>query len=266
MMKEWSRAMYDRVATINEPPNTQTFDPANRESSIRRPRSSTNTSTSSQNSTSTTGTSDIAHMSNIITALCGSGILSTQGTPRRPLADLNNQQADENASPACLTPTKLSRFLEACHSQYGIKNATHHRPLMELNGYEPDILHLIDDQDLVAIGFNKGNAIRIKKAAAEWWNGPEARKKRTITEVDAPEPPADKEDPKRIAFERRYPDGGGRRFWGPRLMRSRVFTPVPGEEDEEDEGDGGETWYLCEARQEWFPVPAGYLAVEHIDD
>ena len=212
-------------------------------------------------------TSDLAHLSTIITTLVGSGHVPTQGTPRRPLADLHNNQPNEAVSPARLTPTKLSRFLDACNVQFGLKDAANYRPLMEVHGYEPDILHLVDDKDLMAIGFNKGNAIRIKKAAVEWWNGPEAKKKRTITEVEAPEPPIDKDDAKKVAFEKRYADGGGRRFWGPRMMRSNP-PPVEGDEEEElaDFEDAGETWYLCEARQDWFPVPPGYIAVESIDD
>ncbi|KAJ6595492.1 hypothetical protein DFH09DRAFT_1072470 [Mycena vulgaris] len=132
--------------------------------------------------------------------------------------------------------------------------------LATMNGYGPDIMHLVDNQDLVELGMSKGDVIRLKAGSQLWWNGPTAKRKQsqesitylmsgssgTITPFppfgDAPTTPPSK----KVAFERRYDDGGAERFHGP--------TIVPGD-------DMGEVWYRCPVHNTWGPVPLGYRSV-----
>lgn len=64
-----------------------------------------------------------------------------------------------------------------------------------------------------------------------------------------------------VAYEKRWFDMEGNQtgascFWGP--------TMEGGEEHLEP---GLQIWYKCEARQDWFIIPRGYVAVEEgVDD
>jgi hypothetical protein len=46
----------------------------------------------------------------------------------------------------------------------------------------PDILTDISDRTLQDMGMNTGEIIRLKKASALWWIGPDAKRKRSDSE------------------------------------------------------------------------------------
>jgi hypothetical protein len=46
----------------------------------------------------------------------------------------------------------------------------------------PDILTDISDRTLQDMGMNTGEIIRLKKASALWWIGPDAKRKRSNSE------------------------------------------------------------------------------------
>jgi hypothetical protein len=58
----------------------------------------------------------------------------------------------------------------------GITSALDFELLMCRNGFGPDILHLVDDQELTEMGMRKGDVICLEAGAQSWWNGPKAKK------------------------------------------------------------------------------------------
>jgi hypothetical protein len=128
---------------------------------------------------------------------------------------------------------------------------------MRRNGFGPDILHMLPDQDLVDIGMNKGDALRLKAGAQEWWKGPDAKKKRGRGEMEAAsgsgsETPAfdgyskdvDGTPPsKKVSFERHWDDGGSTRYYGPRIIAGT---------------DAEGVFYRCPVRERFVPIPLGY--------
>ncbi|KAJ7903197.1 hypothetical protein B0H13DRAFT_1538086, partial [Mycena leptocephala] len=136
-------------------------------------------------------------------------------------------------SPVIPTPSKLPRYLDHANTKLGIVTARSFESPMRRNGYGPDILHMLPDQDLMDIGMNKGDAIRLKAGAQEWWKGPDAKKKH----IDAT-PPS-----KKVSFEHRWDDGGSMRFFGPRIIAG---------------SDAKGVFYRCPVRERFVPVPLGY--------
>ncbi|KAJ7884808.1 hypothetical protein B0H14DRAFT_2219778, partial [Mycena olivaceomarginata] len=131
------------------------------------------------------------------------------------------------------TPTKLTRFLDHAAVNLGIPAARTFESSMRQNGFGPDILHVVQDQDLVDLGMTKGDVIRLKAGAQDWWKGPEARKKRGHAEMEnsvgsgsgsnKPGHPNSQDldatpPSKKVSFERRWEGGGAERFYGPRIV------------------------------------------------
>ncbi|KAJ7152801.1 hypothetical protein C8R46DRAFT_1042435 [Mycena filopes] len=253
MMKEWCRAMYDGEATATAPPKfMSSFNPANRQIALHPARVAAGVNRS-QVAQAPAGVSDIAHLAGILTAF---GVPGRLGQQVAPLTQTPPKRVDDRILP---TPSKLPRFLEYASENLGIASAPSFESPMRRNGFGPDILHMVDDEELTAMGMRKGDVLRIKAGAQQWWNGSEARKpKRTHDEIDShgpgsastskrtrtPAPPATPPSQK-VAFERRFKEGGGERFWGPRIVAGE------GEKD---------IWYRCPVRAEFVPVPLGYRA------
>jgi hypothetical protein len=114
-------------------------------------------------------------------------------------------------------------------------------------GFGPDILHLVDDAVLKNVGFTPGDVIRLKQNSQQWWNSKDAKRKR------ANETPSVQSTPpnKRVAFEKRYHDGGCYRVYGPRMVEDDEFTPAT----------DIDWYYFCKARDAWVPLPLGHAPV-----
>ncbi|KAJ7114795.1 hypothetical protein C8R44DRAFT_629617 [Mycena epipterygia] len=266
MMKEWCCAMVceDRQFSV-----TQIEDRYHSNIqgsvlvSIRRPRQCSSSSSDVQ------GIGDvIGHLATIVTALVGCPVpdSAVPSTPQRTHLTASTTAA-AISSPVIPSPTKLLRFLEHAEAKLGVTTSRNFESVMRTNGYGPDIIHLLDDQALVDCGFTKGDALRIKAGAGEWWKGPDAKRKRVQTEepgsgsgsgstsssthhVPPTQNNVDVTPPsKKVAFERRYDDGGRERFYGPRL--------TPGRDGDETDTD---TWFRSGGGQ-WLPLPLGYRAV-----
>ncbi|KAJ7049322.1 hypothetical protein C8F01DRAFT_1002497 [Mycena amicta] len=232
MMRDWAIAIYDGLATINEPPNTSSFDPAKRKIALHPSRAHLN-----QPTAPVTGTSELAHVASIITGL--SSFLGKRDpvTPSR-----SNHYADPSAdmSPPTNTPSKLHSYLLHAKAKLGVPDALKYERDLTREGYGPDILHQVEDSKLAGLGIRMGDVIRLKNGAQRWWNGPDAKKRpRADSETSAP-------PRKMIAFEHRFPEGGGTRFQGPRID--------PGDSNTRDLS----TFYLCETSHQWLPIPRGY--------
>ncbi|KAJ7085267.1 hypothetical protein C8R44DRAFT_651224 [Mycena epipterygia] len=225
MMKGWCRAMYDGEADRENPPkHLGLFNVANRQVALHPTRIAAGVNQPPP-------TSDLGHLATILTAFLPR---VADQPPPRPSTPKQEQEKAKSSQAAIPTPSKLPRFLEYAGQNLGVTSAPTFESRMRIHGYGPDILHLLEDQDLMDIGINKGDVIRLKAGAQSWWNGPEANKKRLHVEMEEGStswgsggpglftpvrnqphtihttPPS-----KKVAFEHRYEDGGALRFYGP---------------------------------------------------
>ncbi|KAJ6537380.1 hypothetical protein DFH09DRAFT_1400559 [Mycena vulgaris] len=238
MMKEWARAMHDGLANCHTAPeHMNLFAMANRQVALHPARIAAGVNQPQ-------ATSDIGHLATILTAFMGPR--GVAGVPEQPLFPRTPPKRNEQRkpiSPVIPTPFKLPRFLEHASTNLGVTSAPSFATPMRRNGYGPDILHLVEDRDLMDIRMTTGDAIRLKAGAQAWWNGPEANKKRSYGEMSEADsagssfgrtftrpsdilatPPS-----KKVSFERHWDDGGAERFYGPRI--------VEGDDDDQIELD-----------------------------
>ncbi|KAJ3848224.1 hypothetical protein EV368DRAFT_68455 [Lentinula lateritia] len=186
---EWTRAIYSGLADKFRPPS-------NNDS----PNFAVNPGAKS----------DLAHFATIMSMII----------PPHPMQSpiLSSSSLAPLLSPAKNTPTKLRRFLEYAESDAGVKNATYHLFTLENKGYGPDILECVEDKDLVDLGIKHGDAMRLKRAAPIWFNGPEAKRKQPLAPLAQPD-----QHQNRTHFEKRWIDGGW--FYFSELAHSMI--PVP---------------------------------------
>jgi hypothetical protein len=264
MMKEWARAMvisllipnplyidsslqYDGSVSVSHPPSTATFDPVNRKASLRTRNHPNPVSTPASHGLS----GDLAHISQII-----SSVASIARVPSKPPSTPTRRRASSCASiirsPTQNTPSKLSRFLEYAETNLGVENARSHEESLRIQGFGPDILHLVDDAALKDVGFTPGDVIRLKQNSQQWWNSVDAKRKRTN---DTPSPAQSTPPSKRVAFEKRYHDGGRYRFYGPKIVEGD-FTP----------GADVDWFYYCKARDAMVPLPPGHKPILEGED
>ncbi|KAK7446977.1 hypothetical protein VKT23_014190 [Stygiomarasmius scandens] len=247
MMSEWARAIVDKKTTVDKPPNSLTFDPATRRSSLLSHRR--RSSSISGSDSGSRGPSDIACMSNIIDRL-----LTPQKETPPPLTLPSLPIEEQN------TPTKLPRFLTFARDRLGIANATHYEDRLRDKSYGPDILHLVEEKDLAVLGIPAGDIIRMKQAAPKWMSSDDAKRK------DAPHDDGagaglgfgedahrDKQARTIITFEKRYRDGSG---------ASRVYGHMEPADPFEGTMDNVFEWfYRCELTQTFIAIPIGFRAI-----
>ncbi|KAI9437879.1 hypothetical protein BJY52DRAFT_1207063 [Lactarius psammicola] len=186
MMKEWARAMYDGVTTVNDPPRMAPFDPANRRSTlVPRNRAQSFTSTSSSVAAEVSALSAVSSIISSIMSLC--------------------------------------RFLQAAESN-GIPGVLSHLSSLSQKGYGPDIMHLVDVSELVDVGMPPSDAIRLKDYASRWWTEEHRRVAKRPHNTDAAPVPAPlptaitTPSNKRMCFEKCFNDGGGMMVFGPGVI------------------------------------------------
>ncbi|KAF6746651.1 hypothetical protein DFP72DRAFT_822902 [Ephemerocybe angulata] len=177
MQKEWARAMYDAKATVDDPPNTAPFDAVNRRVRIKQ---SAPASSSGSSNASGTGLDVAAQAFGAISSVMATfgSIINPKANQPRPVTPTpsshaqNDLQLHDNHpnSPMQNTPTKLRRFLAYAEKVYGAQDVSDHRYALEAEGYGPDILQDIPNEDLKKLGINSGNVIRLKRAAPAWWS------------------------------------------------------------------------------------------------
>jgi hypothetical protein len=171
-------------------------------------------------------------------------------TPRTPPRSAQpNPNPTIGRSPVLLSPSQLTRFLSHAKTHLGVPDALVYESTLRHKHYGPDILHKVQDSALEELGIQPGDVIRLKEGAVTWWNSPDVKRKRGNEEVpDAPPAKC------LVAYERRFDDGGGNRFWGPPMVEGDAF----------DAPDvlGEKMWFKCEARDAWFPIPQGYIVVQ----
>ncbi|KAJ7201418.1 hypothetical protein GGX14DRAFT_371289 [Mycena pura] len=252
MMLEWARAIYEGEATKNEPPNLPggAFDPVNRQKSLRNRRSEP---TDLDSPTPSSG-SDLGHLATIVTTLIGSRGLSTPSRSSPSLdstSSISNSLPTRPSTPPIYTPSKLRTFLIHAEEKLNVRNALSYETALDNEGFGPDILHLVENAELKTLGIPSRDIIRLKRGAQQWWTGPEpkkAKKKHSGADFSDDNGPSSVPhkfpDAQKVAFEYRSPNSEGKcRFYGPRIE--------PGSPTARDLN----TWYYCEARNTWEPVP-----------
>lgn len=92
-----------------------------------------------------------------------------------------------------------------------------------MQGYGPNILHLIDDATLLAQGLSEGDVIHLKQNSLQWWNHKLESKKRKQPDQDVggpampiqPQPELHAPPNIKVQFKKRFHDEGAARLYGP---------------------------------------------------
>ncbi|KAF8173099.1 hypothetical protein BJ912DRAFT_1065367 [Pholiota molesta] len=227
MLLQWARAIYSGDTTHSLPPHTQAFDPQNRQRSLFQKKG------------------DVASASNV------AGDLSTVSSIFRDVrAIITNNQASVPTTTALLhpvptqstivpvssptknTPTKLTRYLHFAQDHLGVHNAMDYELRLMNEGYGPDILSEVDNKDLVACGLMAGDAIRLKRGAADWWTSSDAKRSKPAPAIVAQSSLGTESGEQvryDVRFEKRFVDGGSESIFGSGLrkgpnMRWKEFT------------------------------------------
>jgi len=130
---------------------------------------------------------------------------------------------------------------------------------LDLQGIRPVILAEIDQSILSSFGISPWNIIHLRKGSVVWWNGPDAKRKRsnTSTSLGTEHGKSVGSLPrKKVAYEKKFHDSSGNRFSGP---------PMQADDGDSLSGTDYKLFYKCKARNQWLPVPKGFMVVEDED-
>ena len=173
-------------------------------------------------------------------------------TPQTPPPQVKDGDTTAS-SPPIPSPSQLERYLQYAETSLGVRHALSYKSALEMHRIGPDILPNVDDKLLSDLGISAGDSIRLKKGSAAWWNGADAKRKRSNTSASVET--SDQRSSKRLSYKKRYHDGGGCRF-----------STAPMRKDDNDDGlpleHDYDLFYQCETLKQWFPVPRGYLVDE----
>ncbi|KAF5358628.1 hypothetical protein D9758_007742 [Tetrapyrgos nigripes] len=249
MLSEWARAMVNKKVTLESPPDSVTFDPRTRQSSLLCSHRSSSVSTDGSYSGSRAPMSELGFLSNILDRFVPHPRTPAPTTPphSHPSFDYRN------------TPTKLPRFLQYTKEKFGVNQAPSFQYQLATHTYGPDVLEFVDNKDLASLNIPAGEVIRLKKAAAAFMTSDEAKvtKRKTPDDVELDTRPAKEPRVETVALEKRWRDGSGaQRLYGTIKL-----------------GDGN---CISDADVEWFfradgmpafaPVPSGWAVTLENDD
>ncbi|KAF8957940.1 hypothetical protein BDZ97DRAFT_1628693, partial [Flammula alnicola] len=243
LMSQWARAMYDNEATILHPPNSVSFDRQTRARSLfKKPAAS-----------SDHGSSDGGPVLQAVSSILHDVRLMYGGDHRAEHSDHAQVRSasapaaiiETKSSPVKNTPTKLRRYLEYAENELGLDSVLIFEHSLAKEGYGPDILPYVPDEKLVLCGLSHGDAMRLKRGASGWWNGPEAKRPKVMEDLVDKELEVEK---RKIRFEKRFTDGGCASVFGPGIMTGRNWR--------EDEFVW---WYFNDVTKKLEKVPDGYI-------
>jgi hypothetical protein len=196
------------------------FDPANRRSSVASHNRISSASTITSLSAEILALSAVSNLFSSVVSIMRPD-LPLPSTPKFLPKSASPRAVLDSPAVIFNTPSKLERFLQDAESN-GIPGVQTYDSLLLLKGYGPDILHLVNVQDLVEIGVSPGDAIWLREYAAKWWvderrraskrpRAPDADKNERRVASPSAFPPAAGATPpnKRLRFEKRYFNGGG---------------------------------------------------------
>ncbi|KAH9983640.1 hypothetical protein BJV77DRAFT_1072745 [Russula vinacea] len=131
-MREWALAIHSGEATIYTPPNTQTFDPANRCPSLR-PRNQSSSTTASDDVTSIA--SFFGTLTNLINTANNSSTPPQTPSSTREMSSASQHKV--SPSPHLSTPSKLHRYLSYAERHLGIHDASRYESFLAKENYGP---------------------------------------------------------------------------------------------------------------------------------
>jgi len=179
---------------------------------------------------------------------------STTPAPQTPIQQVKCRDTTTASSPPIPSPSQLVRYLQYAETNLGVRHALSFKSALDMNGIGPDIFPDVDDKLLSDLGISAGDAIRLKKGSTAWWNGLDAKRKRSNTSASAASETNCQQPPKRVSYEKRYHEGGGCRFHAPPMKKDdEPSSPVEHDFD---------LFYQCETLKQWLPVPYGYSVDE----
>ncbi|KAF9233020.1 hypothetical protein BU15DRAFT_66950 [Melanogaster broomeanus] len=262
MIRDWAIAMvwtqsaeievHEGTATKLQPPNIQSFDLQKTAVALIPTRRLHTPAPAASNITPTPSSSEISALTSALLLQAAQGLSRDRNSPHTPSQTITSTPATSAApttqpqSPAIPTPSKLTRFLEYADTQLGVQHATTYEHALRQLGAGPDILAEMSDSDLSKAGLNPGDIICLKRGAMVWWNGPDAKRKRSMTLSESTQPP----EKHLFQYEKRWGSDKGKARISGGPMRRR-------EDGEEPDGDGV-YYYKCGNRQEWVPIPQGW--------
>jgi hypothetical protein len=241
---------HDGQTTLNQPPNTQTFDPANWRRSLHPSHQLLHSHSGS--TTPSSATSDVSACMQLMTRMVdaivpasGTATLSS-GRPASPV----------ESSPPIPSPSDISCYLTYASEKLGVRSAQDFISPLKRKSYGPDILSEVPDSDLADLGIPPGDIIQLKKGSEGWWKKKKRDQPRNpeanfFSDTHQREELKEDEEDNSIGYEYKYPDGGGVRYGGPPMIR----------------GDQGphkshncHTTYFNQALKEMVPIPTGFTA------
>lgn len=162
-------SQYDGVATVNEPPHKQTFDPAIWKSSLGPCNQAQSEAPSSTSASPSVEISALSAVSSLVSSVA-SFMRPDHTIPATPTFSNWLIASPVLDTPPVIfnTPSKLTCFLEAAEKN-GIPGVQSYHAALSLKAYGPDILHLINNADLAEVGISPGDAIQLKEYASMWW-------------------------------------------------------------------------------------------------
>jgi hypothetical protein len=189
--------------------------------------------------------SDLAHIiSSVVSSITMVHTpLKPPSTPPHPMPVVTTPLPTQH------TLSKLLRFLEYAELHLNVKNACLHEESLQMLGFGPNILHLVNNNALTNIGLTPGDVIHLKQNSQQWWNSVDAKHKQT--QADQPPLVLTTSPNKRVAFEKQYHNGGSYHVYGPKMVKVDNFSPEP-----------GTNWfYFCKASDTFIPLPPSYAPV-----
>ncbi|KAI0041488.1 hypothetical protein FA95DRAFT_1576317 [Auriscalpium vulgare] len=252
LMREWAQAI----------PNSDGFDPIYRQPSIRSSKSEQ--SLASAPSTPAPQGDMIAFMTRLLDVAANRGSTPVTPTPTTPTRSRTSRTMLPDTSPAPPSPSDLPLYLRFTEDKLGVQDANSYTSPLRCKRYGPDILSLIDESKLTAIGLADGDVLRLKANAADWWKDhslKKAKRLRTAASMPSfhvdPEPgpsnrDQDADDQEKadntVNYKLNYGNGGEARYWGPPM---KEHDGPPGDRKRR-------TTYFNEATNEWLPIPDGF--------
>ncbi|KAH8980224.1 hypothetical protein EDB86DRAFT_2813883, partial [Lactarius hatsudake] len=257
MLREWAIGLEENIATLNEPPNTPSFDIANKQPEL------CNRTKSGGAATNTPGpaTESLVVIAQLATSVldfakqlaqpphsAGVSPMTVPNTPKRQRTELRPDTVSPSSLPPP-SPSDIPRFLKYAKDNLGIKDAACYVDGLRDKHLGPDILDQADIQELTGfdISMPYGDALRLRAAAPSWWKSRTKRAREdfegdpTFTPIPVPVNPT-------LHIRVNYPDGGEASYWVPSLIR--------GDQREHDHY----TQYYDGESKTWLPIPEGWTA------
>ncbi|KAG9317923.1 hypothetical protein JVU11DRAFT_2155 [Chiua virens] len=259
MVLDWARAMEEGQALLNMPPNIPSFNPKNKVQFLHPARKAQALNTV-QSPAQNSAMPNINSITSVILLQTLANLSQPTGLPHSPnipaLPTTPVRRASERStSPPVLSPSQLMQFLKYAEMELHIVNATTYEQRLAVQHIRPDIFAKIDDKTLIAeIRIPTGDIIHLKKGSTVWWNGLDAKQKRSDMGQSQSKSPAHWAS-KRITYEKKYHNGGGCHFTGPPMIAG----------DDDGPPKDYDLWCQSTDHGAWLPAPQGFIVCKDED-